>query len=329
MTKITRRCDDNGGECTRCGEYKPWDSFYKLKAGKYGREAVCSTCKSEVAKSKRVVASAGREHLRIDATGRQCTACLGYFPWEMFSVDRNNPRGRKATCKTCSSAAHKEWRDENIDLARALTEDWVKRNIDKVQATAREYAKTKREALGLKEYSRREKAYRVANPEKIVLRTKLHYAKNKDKLLAKTRLDRARRPEAYAAYDAVKRAKRANGFCAWADQDAIKAIYALCKALSTAAGTPYHVDHIVPLVSKKVQGLHVETNLRIITGKDNLLKNNKFDPETFNPNDVPSLHWADIKEIKGDAVEYAISVFSKSLSTNDTTPFYDTTPQTI
>jgi hypothetical protein len=56
----------------------------------------------------------------------------------------------------------------------------------------------------------------------------------------------------------------------------IIAKYQLAAMLSTASGEPYHVDHIIPLQGKKVSGLHVFSNLRVIPGSDNSKKSNKF-----------------------------------------------------
>jgi excisionase family DNA binding protein len=65
----------------------------------------------------------------------------------------------------------------------------------------------------------------------------------------------------------------------WADGNAIRAIYAEAKRISAETGIPHHVDHIIPLQGEFVSGLHVETNLRIVTRSENLKKRNKIEHE--------------------------------------------------
>ena len=63
----------------------------------------------------------------------------------------------------------------------------------------------------------------------------------------------------------------------WADIEAIKTIYFEAQKLTQTHKTPYHVDHIVPLLGRKVSGLHVEYNLQILRASENMRKNNKFE----------------------------------------------------
>lgn len=63
----------------------------------------------------------------------------------------------------------------------------------------------------------------------------------------------------------------------WADKKALTTIYKTCRELSRETGLIHHVDHIVPLNGKFINGLHVQSNLRIILKLQNIQKSNKFD----------------------------------------------------
>ena len=89
---------------------------------------------------------------------------------------------------------------------------------------------------------------------------KIHYLENKSDYLANAARYRAQLGLAQPA---------------WANEDKIKEIYKHCP-------TGYHVDHIFPLQSDWVCGLHVENNLQCIPANDNLKKSNKFIPELHN-----------------------------------------------
>jgi len=53
----------------------------------------------------------------------------------------------------------------------------------------------------------------------------------------------------------------------------------LSKVRERETGVKWHVDHIIPLKSKKVCGLHNEFNLRLIPAIDNIRKRNLFWPD--------------------------------------------------
>lgn len=55
----------------------------------------------------------------------------------------------------------------------------------------------------------------------------------------------------------------------------MECVYTYCSALRKI-GLNYHVDHIVPLRGKIVSGLHVPSNLQVITGTENVRKGNSY-----------------------------------------------------
>ncbi len=73
----------------------------------------------------------------------------------------------------------------------------------------------------------------------------------------------------------------------WADFKKMNEIY-------KSADGEFHVDHIIPLTSKYVSGLHTEDNLQLLPAKDNIVKGNRYWP------DMPVID----KELKSLAERY-------------------------
>jgi 5-methylcytosine-specific restriction endonuclease McrA len=87
----------------------------------------------------------------------------------------------------------------------------------------------------------------------------------------RTALDNAR--------SALRHAAKLRRTPPWADRDAIARIYDEARCLTEATGIDHHVDHAIPLRGRLVSGLHVHTNLQILTGVENSRKCNHFEIE--------------------------------------------------
>jgi len=95
-------------------------------------------------------------------------------------------------------------------------------------------------------------------------------------ILAKQRIER--RASLIRHHSAKRRAAKLRSTPAWANLQAIATIYAEADRLTRETGIVHHVDHDIPLQHPLVCGLHVESNLRVLTASDNIRKSNKFEP---------------------------------------------------
>lgn len=86
-------------------------------------------------------------------------------------------------------------------------------------------------------------------------------------------------PEKNTAKVSAYRAKKIQAIPSWlsdTDLSKIKSIYKLARNISKKTGIKHHVDHVVPLVSDIVCGLHVPWNLQVIPAEVNIKKSNKL-----------------------------------------------------
>ncbi len=89
-----------------------------------------------------------------------------------------------------------------------------------------------------------------------------------------------RRKPLVAFHAAQRKAAKLLRTPAWADKEAIRAVYALARKRTVKTGIPHHVDHVIPLQGETVSGLHVDGNLRIITATENIRKKNHWNADS-------------------------------------------------
>lgn len=106
------------------------------------------------------------------------------------------------------------------------------------------------------------------------------YAENPEKFRKRNSEEQKRRyardPSTFVAKGARRRARLAAPH--WADPSVIRELYAVARRVTKSTGIKWAVDHIVPLQSELVCGLHCEANLRVIPDSLNKSKSNRSWP---------------------------------------------------
>src|SRR6187455_1249180 len=103
-----------------------------------------------------------------------------------------------------------------------------------------------------------------ANPVPQRIRSARWAAKNPEKVAANKKNWLRKNGWRYAEIFARRKAERMQRTAAWADEFVIREIYELSFLRTIATGVKHNVDHIVPMKSDLVCGLHCEANLQVI-----------------------------------------------------------------
>ena len=116
------------------------------------------------------------------------------------------------------------------------------------------------------------KAYYEANKDK----RKAWLEANKEKIRAKKKAYNKANRDKRNATEAKREALKILATLPTSDYELIKKLYEQRVEMSEKHGEQYHVDHIIPL---SIGGAHHQDNLRVITAKENVQKNDKYIPE--------------------------------------------------
>ncbi len=186
-------------------------------------------------------------------------------PCRKCGCTERNPGG---DCPECTRIYQAKWRLKNREKVNASNrlrgKKWRDKNKEQLKACTARYRAE--HADELRERSRK----RFEDPEKRRLRN-----------LASDRWRRANLGKAAAKArisGSFRYGAKVRGTPKWADRGAMHCLYQL-RNIYRDIGVDAHVDHIVPLRSEIVCGLHVEHNLQLITGIENSIKGNRTWPD--------------------------------------------------
>ncbi len=160
-------------------------------------------------------------------------------------------------CLVCGAAKRKRQRQANPEKEAATKRAWCAKNREKVRAI--------KNAWNAKPEAKADQK----------LRSRKYHEANRDKTNAAHYGWAERNPGKVTALAAKRRADRLQRTPAWADFEAIDAVYYQARAMREQ-GFFATVDHVIPLRGETVSGLHVASNLQIIHDLDNKRKSNRF-----------------------------------------------------
>lgn len=224
---------------------------------------------------------------KLDSAARKIANAT---PCKKCGTSNWNKSGGCRTCRIVYSAENKAkldakakaYRDANREELNAKARAYTDANRVAINARRREaYTPEKAKVKRLKNYDK----------EKKKIYAKRYYDKNADKCRARSKERKYRFPKetkesiskwrqenrhVCAVHDASRRASKLNATPVWGDTFLIKEIYHLAKLRTKATGIVWTVDHIVPLISTLVCGLHWEGNMQVITKSENSRKSNHY-----------------------------------------------------
>jgi hypothetical protein len=211
-----------------------------------------------------------------------CTKCEKQKSISSYHNDKRWKYWKVAKCKQCCteynrlnaehiSKKRKEHYKENKERILKRTNLWAVKNPEKIkQIKHNHYLRNK------DEFRTKSSQWKKDNPEKVREQSRLYRDNNRDKERAKCRRYAKNNHDKIIAKNRKRELSKIQRVPKWAINEIMKVYYFVSQWMSRVMNKKYVVDHIVPIRWELVSWLHVQSNLQVITEKENLLKSNNF-----------------------------------------------------
>jgi len=193
---------------------------------------------------------------------KTCKYCGVEKTLEMFQKHSRSANGRTNKCRECASAYTAARYKANRVHIRAQTNQRYKEN----KITSREKIYAWRNA-NMGKHKAACKKWRSANLAS-------HNAYERERYATSEQM-KVQGAEKCRRYQVNKKQATPK----WADITGIRLLYKKARELSRATGVLWHVDHVVPITSPLVCGLHVHANMQLLVGSENIRKLNRAWPD--------------------------------------------------
>lgn len=222
-------------------------------------------------------------------TTKICARCSGDLDVSMF----RSSKGRiMSYCKPCESAYKREHYLKNADLVKAKAKKWREDNPERCAELNKSYYAANKEKQA--EYARlyrlthkdqenaRKAAWAEANRGKVKAAEAKYRSQNKEACSNRISNWKRRNTDKLRVYAANRKSAKLQAVPAWYeefDEFVVSEAAELAMLREDAIGVKWHIDHIVPLMSERVCGLHCAANVQVITESENVSKSNRYWPD--------------------------------------------------
>lgn len=222
---------------------------------------------------------------------KKCSICGEVKTLSEFYKNCKSKDGYLSHCKICSEAKKKK-RLENPEYAEKVRQQRAKghaRNREHRNKASREqYAKNREERCAAQRQYHEEnkearKAYNKSARAMSRETARRYREKNWDHVWAVNKAWRLKNKDKLSKNGSRRRAAQLRAIPSWADDEwesfLVEEMYHLAKVRKESTGMKYHVDHIVPLQSDLVCGLHCSANMQLLLASENISKSNRYWPD--------------------------------------------------
>lgn len=222
---------------------------------------ICCKCKEQ-----KPISDFGNHSRAKDRLQYACRICVNAANSALIKKNPEAYKERVAVHRAKNAEKLREYKAEHYQVNREKYQKKMKERRDALREIRKSVPKTVRPSLG-------------KNPINRAAALERYKQRHAVEIVARAMAWNNARPEIGRAQLAKRRARKKCATVKWANEFFISEAYHLAELRTKITGIKWEVDHIVPLQSKLVCGLHCEHNLQVIPRSENLKKSNVFWPD--------------------------------------------------